>query len=140
MATAVAFNATHKDVRSLGEWAIHTGWTYTGINGNGHHTFRWKDGTVCVIPATPSDHRSLLNARSKMRRIMDWQSEPKTLRPPRRVATSRPPTPAASKPRTLNVLDAVVNDICEAAERNGLSAPATYARLVREMVHQRLTQ
>lgn len=139
MATALRFRATDKDVQSLGQWAVHGGWTYTGLNGNGHHNFRWKDGSVCVIPSTPSDSRSLLNARAHMRRIMGWEPPVKKPRTVRQTASTKQSISSkAMAAQILSVLDEVVEDICSAAKLNGKPDAATHALLVQKMVHQRI--
>lgn len=44
------------------------GWEYVGLSGGGHHKMKLPSGHSFCVPATPSDHRSLLNTKTDMRR------------------------------------------------------------------------
>lgn len=56
------------EVKEIIDWAVAHGWTYEGKPG-GHHKIRWTDGTLYSLPSTPSEYRSLKNAKAELERI-----------------------------------------------------------------------
>lgn len=57
-----------RDVKDFIEARKLEGWAYAGLSGGGHHKMQLPSGHTFCVPATPSDHRSLLNTKSQMRR------------------------------------------------------------------------
>ncbi len=59
----------HRDLRPLVEAAEAAGWTVTQTR-NSHLRLvpPTKDGTPLILSGSPSDHRSILNARAALRR------------------------------------------------------------------------
>lgn len=60
----------HKEVRELIRWAGQYGWAYAGLAGNDSHpVLRHKSGIEYPLAGTPSDWRTLKNARSDLLRL-----------------------------------------------------------------------
>lgn len=60
-----------KLVREFMEREERRGWEIVGRAGSGHYIAQHQPtGAVTYLPSSPSDHRSLLNCRSKMRRAV----------------------------------------------------------------------
>ena len=58
-----------REVREVVEWAQQYGWKFYGeCDGSEHWIIHYGDETV-RLPATPSDFRSLMNAKAAIRRI-----------------------------------------------------------------------
>ena len=58
-----------KDVRELIEYAEQLGFTNQGIDGRNHYRLTHPNGTWFSAPATPSDTRSVKNAKATLRRL-----------------------------------------------------------------------
>lgn len=67
METGRTIRVTNPDVRKLVDVARDSGCRVENTSG-GHIRVYAPDGSVVSLPSTPSDHRSVKNARSKMRR------------------------------------------------------------------------
>lgn len=59
-----------KEVRKLISWAEANGWHVARRTGTGHLLLRHQSGVSVTMSATPSDSRSLNNARADMEREM----------------------------------------------------------------------
>lgn len=64
------------EIKEIVEWAAKYGWTLDDEKaGSGHHALRHKSGAMVTLPATPSDHRGLLNIKADIRRISGVPSD-----------------------------------------------------------------
>jgi hypothetical protein len=54
-------------LRSMARSARDHGWAIS-LRGSGHLAWRSPDGETVITPSTPSDRRSTLNARARLRR------------------------------------------------------------------------
>jgi len=63
-----------KLVREFMEREERKGWELVGRAGSGHWIAKHQPtGAVAFLPSSPSDHRSLLNCRAKMRRAVEFK-------------------------------------------------------------------
>ena len=57
-----------KEVRDVINEAIAAGFTFNRFTGTGHYKLTHRDGSVLVLPATPSRGRWKQNARATIKR------------------------------------------------------------------------
>jgi predicted RNA binding protein YcfA (HicA-like mRNA interferase family) len=57
----------HREFRAFVKAATRSGWTVS-LTRKGHLRFKAPNGQSYIAPGTPSDHRSIMNTRSMLRR------------------------------------------------------------------------
>lgn len=57
------------EIRKIVDWAAQHGWSLGGLTGSDHIQLVHISGKTTVLPQTPSDRRSLINAKADIRRV-----------------------------------------------------------------------